>query len=55
VVVLGHGLWQRQFGGDPRVVGRALRSTARPFTVIGVAPSDFAAPAPPSPRTSGCR
>ena len=31
VVVVSHGLWQRQFGGDPRP-GRAhvSRSTARP-------------------------
>jgi predicted permease len=41
VVVLGHGLWKRQFGGDPRVVGRTLRLNGAPFTVIGVAPSDF--------------
>jgi hypothetical protein len=29
VVILSHGLWMRRFGGDPRIVGTSLRSTAR--------------------------
>jgi predicted permease len=40
-VVLGHTLWQRRFGSDPRVVGRAVTLNAQPFTVIGVAPPGF--------------
>ena len=36
VVVLDHGYWQRQFGGDPGVVGRTLTLSGRPLTVIGV-------------------
>ena len=28
VVVLGHGFWQRQFGGDPETVGRSLMLNA---------------------------
>jgi len=23
-IVISHGLWQRQFGGDPDIVGRVL-------------------------------
>jgi hypothetical protein len=42
VVVLGHGYWKRTFGGDPAVVGRELRLAGRPFTVVGVAPEDWA-------------
>ncbi len=41
VVVLGHGLWQRVFGGDSSIVGRAITLKGQPFTVIGVAPSTF--------------
>jgi putative ABC transport system permease protein len=36
--VLGYGLWRRRFGGDPAVVGSAVRLDGRSFTVVGVAP-----------------
>jgi putative ABC transport system permease protein len=36
VVLLGHGVWQRQFGADPNVVGRALSLDEQSYTVIGV-------------------
>jgi putative ABC transport system permease protein len=38
VVLLGHGVWQRQFGADPNVVGRAIRLDEQSYTVIGVLP-----------------
>jgi putative ABC transport system permease protein len=41
VAVLTHGLWQRRFGGDPAVVGRALTLNGEPFTVVGVMERDF--------------
>lgn len=41
VVVISHALWQGQFGGDPAVVGRAIRLNAGLFTVVGVAPEGF--------------
>ena len=44
--VVSHGFWQRQLGGDPQVVGRAIRLDGEPFTVVGVMPPDFAYPAP---------
>src|SRR5262245_2728995 len=44
VVVLGHGLWQRRFGGDPAVVGRMLSIERRPFRVIGVLPAELEQP-----------
>ncbi len=40
-VILTHGLWQRRFGGDPAVVGRALTLNDKPATVIGVLPASF--------------
>jgi predicted permease len=40
VVVLGHGYWQRRFGGGD-VVGRTIGINGNPFTVIGVAAEDF--------------
>ncbi len=41
VVVLGYRFWQRQFGGDPGVLGRQLRLNDSIRTVIGVMPKRF--------------
>ena len=40
-VILSHGLWQQLFGGDREAIGRDLRLTGRPYTVVGVMPPDF--------------
>ncbi|MBL8169528.1 MAG: ABC transporter permease [Acidobacteria bacterium] len=41
VAVLGFGLWQRRFGGDPQIVGRKLILNGNETTVIGVLPAEF--------------
>ena len=41
VVVLGHDLWQRAFGGDPAIVGKAVMIQGRQRTVLGVMPPGF--------------
>jgi putative ABC transport system permease protein len=45
-VVIGYGLWQSQFGGDTRIVGKTVTLDGRPFTVIGVMPPGFRFPTP---------
>jgi macrolide transport system ATP-binding/permease protein len=44
VVVIGYGLWERRFGADPNVLGRTITLNEHDFTIIGVAPKDFASP-----------
>ncbi len=41
VAVLGYKFWQRQFAGDPHVIGRQLRLNDKIRTVIGVMPKRF--------------
>ncbi len=43
-VILGYGLWQRAFGGDRNIIGRALQISGFPVTVIGVMPRGFSYP-----------
>ncbi|HVQ32272.1 MAG TPA: ABC transporter permease [Vicinamibacteria bacterium] len=44
VALLGHGLWTRDFGADPRIVGRMVRIDGVPTEVVGVMPKGFAFP-----------
>jgi len=41
VIVIGHGLWQRRFGGSPDIVGRKISLNDEPYEVIGVMPKGF--------------
>lgn len=43
-VVLSHGLWQEDFGGDPGVLGRALVVNGEAGTIVGVMPPRFTFP-----------
>jgi len=40
-VVLTYGFWQREFAGDPNIVGRAITLDGQPHTVVGVLSPDF--------------
>jgi putative ABC transport system permease protein len=41
VMVLSYALWQRRYGGDPEVIGRAVQFNGESWTVLGVAPAQF--------------
>ena len=36
VVVLGHGFWERRFGGDSSVVGQTLSIDGSPYEIVGI-------------------
>ena len=40
-VVIGHRLWQRRFGGDPRIAGKRITFDGHSFVVAGVMPPEF--------------
>ena len=40
-VVISHGFWQREMGGEDSAVGARLTVDGRPVTVLGVAPPEF--------------
>lgn len=44
VAIIGHGLWTRDFGADPNIVGKAVRLNGAPATIIGVMHPGFAFP-----------
>jgi len=44
VAVIGYDLWQRRFQGDSGVIGRTVRITGVPATIVGVMPDGFAFP-----------
>ena len=47
LVVLSNRLWQRRYGADPGVAGRAIYLQSAPFTVVGVLPERFELLLPP--------
>ncbi|HEY4838473.1 MAG TPA: ABC transporter permease, partial [Candidatus Acidoferrales bacterium] len=40
VAILGNGIWKRDFGGDPGIVGRKVALDGQLITVVGVLPVD---------------
>ncbi len=42
VVVLAHGFWRRELGGDPAIVGETVQVNGQSLTVAGIAPEGFA-------------
>ena len=49
VAVLGYEFWERQFGGDPGVLGRTVRIEGEPYTVVGVSRKWFMGMTPGAP------
>lgn len=41
VVLISERLWQRRFGGDPKIIGQTIRMDGVPITIVGVMPRGF--------------
>ena len=41
VFVMNYQLWQRQFGGDPKILGKTFILNGKPTTLIGIMPQQF--------------
>lgn len=44
VIVISYGLWQRQFGSNPNLIGQSITLDGENHTVIGIMPADFKFP-----------
>ncbi|MBI2510416.1 MAG: ABC transporter permease [Opitutae bacterium] len=44
VALISHAVWQREFNGDPTILGQAVRINGRAATIVGVMPAGFAFP-----------
>jgi predicted permease len=44
VAVISHGMWERRFGGDTKIIGQQLTLNGHAFTIVGVAPRGFNGP-----------
>ncbi|HVG21138.1 MAG TPA: ABC transporter permease [Blastocatellia bacterium] len=41
VILLSYGLWQRRFGGDPKIIGQTIMMNGQSATVTGIMPNDY--------------
>jgi putative ABC transport system permease protein len=41
VALIGEGLWQRRFAGDPKVIGKTISLSGEPYVVVGIVGSNF--------------
>jgi len=41
LIILADGLWRREFGANPGIVGQTARLNGNDFTIVGVLPRDF--------------
>jgi len=44
VAILSHEIWNRDFNGDPNIVGQSVRINGKAATIIGVMPPNFKFP-----------
>src|SRR6266404_6252298 len=48
VAIISYALWKNRLGGDPAIVGRAIKCNGASLTVVGVLPERFSFPEEPA-------
>jgi predicted permease len=43
-IVISDGLWHRDYGADPNIIGRSVRLDNDPYTIVGILPPGFRHP-----------
>ena len=41
LAIIGHGLWQRRFGGASNLIGHTIRLSNQTYTIMGIMPPNF--------------
>jgi len=54
-VILSHGFWERRFGSDRDVIGRALNLNGNNFTIVGIMPREFSLGKEVMPTVNGIK
>jgi putative ABC transport system permease protein len=44
LATIGEGLWRRQFGADPNIIGKRVTINGHDFTIVGVLPAEWSGP-----------
>ena len=40
-LILSHGLWERRYASDPKILGKIVKVNGKPFTIVGVMAKGF--------------
>jgi predicted permease len=51
--VLSHGMWERHYGADPRMIGQSITLNGLSYEVVGIMPPDFSLPREVLPTLDG--
>jgi predicted permease len=51
--LLSHGMWERHYGADPRIIGQSVTLNGLPYEVVGIMPPSFSLPREVLPTLGG--
>ena len=51
--LLSHGMWERHYGADPRILGQSVTLNGLPYEVVGIMPPSFSLPREVLPTLGG--